>query len=279
MIKKYKIGKLILQVEATVCFQETEKITRFYYDGGEPDYNIYVDFVADIADNTESPLYETADRLYFAENGAECCYYKSHEKKDRYYALRKNEGNIIRIRIDEKYRKMLRDDVIFSLSGIEELIIENNGCILHSSCVIYKNSAILFTGPCSIGKSTQAELWEKYADALIVNGDKILIENIDGEIHASGIPFSGSSKDCMNLSAPVRAIICLGKGKENSVKRLHAPQSFYSIYKNCYPVPFSKELTRSLMDVVSLISENIPVYEFYCLPDESAVEVLKTELF
>ena len=82
---------------------------------------------------------------------------------------------------------MLRADVVFSLIGIEELVAESNGCVLHSSFVAKDDKAILSTGPCSIGKSTQAGLWKKYADALIINGDKTLIFEKDGELFASGI--------------------------------------------------------------------------------------------
>ena len=278
MIKYYKIGRLMLKIESSGCFQETEKIARFCCDAGESDYEIYVDFTSCLPDTVNSSLYETADRVYLPENGVFCCYYKSRENGAGFYASREMQGNKINIAIDEKYREMLRDDVIFSLVGIEELVVENKGFILHSSYVLWKDSAILFTGPCSIGKSTQAKLWERHADAVVVNGDKTLIENIDGNFFASGLPFSGSSTDCLNVTAPVKAIVCLDKGLNNTVTRIHPPHSFYSIYKNCYPVPFSEKLTGSLIDVVSLAGERIPVFDFICLPDASAVESLMNEI-
>ena len=129
MIKYYKIGRLMLKIESSGCFQETEKIARFCCDAGESDYEIYVDFTSCLPDTVNSSLYETADRVYLPENGVFCCYYKSRENGAGFYASREMQGNKINIAIDEKYRELLRDDVIFSLVGIEELVVENKGFI------------------------------------------------------------------------------------------------------------------------------------------------------
>ncbi len=278
MNKKYKIGNFTIEINSPINFSETESCSLFSYNGISTDYTISINFTNTFPDVISNSLYETDDRIYFIENGSICCYYKSHEKDISFYACRKTEKNTINILIDEKYQDLLRSDVIFSLTGIEELIIKNNGIVLHASCVVRNNEAVLFTGPCSIGKSTQADLWKRYGDAVIINGDKALITKKNGGFFVEGFPFSGSSKDCLNISAPLKAIICLDKGKENSICRIYTPKSFYSIYRNCYPVQFSHELTNSLIDFVSEISSQIPVYEYSCLPDESSVRFLEQEL-
>jgi len=173
---------------------------------------------------------------------------------------------------------MLRADVIFSLIGIEELVAESNGCVLHSSFIEKNGGAVLFTGPCSIGKSTQANLWRKYADAVVVNGDKTLIFEKDGVFYAAGMPFSGSSKDCLNRVLPLKAVISLGQADCNTAHRLAPTESFYKLYKNCYPVPYSRDLTGRLIDFAQRLSQSVPVYEYACLADESAVRYLEREL-
>ena len=275
MNKKYKIGLFTAEIISPVNYEESEKYLMFSYDGTPTDYKIFVNFSDNLPDSITDPSYETSERIYLAKNEDFCCYFKSHENNSGFYAYRNVEGSNVNIFIDEKYRNMLRTDVIFSLAGIEELVIKNNGCVLHSSYIVKNNEAILFTGPCSIGKSTQAKLWEKYADAIIVNGDKALIIKKDNRLYAAGLPFSGSSKDCKNITVPLKAIVCLGKSTENKIYTLASPQSFYSVYKNCYPVPFSDKLTNCLIDIVSEISEAVPVFEYYCLPDESAVRFLE----
>lgn len=278
MNKKYKIGVFTAEIISPVYYEEAEKYLKFSYSGTQTDYKITINFTENLPDSIINPSYETSDRIYLTKKGEICCYYKSHENNTAFYAYRRATGNMVNIFIDEKYRNMLRTDVIFSLAGIEELIIKNNGCVMHASYVIKNNEAILFTGPCSAGKSTQAKLWQKYADATIVNGDKALIIKKDDKLYAAGLPFSGSSKNCTNITAPLKAILCLGKSTENIINRIAAPQSFYSVYKNCYPVPFSDELTNSLIDMVSEVSEAVPVFKYFCLPDESAVRFLENKL-
>ena len=48
--------------------------------------------------------------------------------------------------------------------------------LFHSSIIKFWNQGIMFLGPSGIGKTTQAELWKKYRDALIINGDVVLVQ-------------------------------------------------------------------------------------------------------
>lgn len=279
MNRKYKIGNFIAEIISAADFLETKVYSQFLYNGDSSDYKIYVDFAPLISVNLSDILFETDDRVYFAENGGFCCYYKSRENGAGFYAKRKTDSKMISILIDDKYRSLLRADVIFSLAGIEEAVIKNNGCILHSSFIETEGEALLFTGPCTVGKSTQAHLWERYRNAVVVNGDKSLIFRKDGTYYASGLPFSGSSRECLNKTLPLKAIVCLSKGRENSISKSLPPQSFYDVYKNCYPVSFSEDLTAKLIEFISDLSSSIPIFSYCCLPDESAVNFLYNELF
>ena len=80
---------------------------------------------------------------------------------------------------------------------------------LHSSFVLYKDKALVFTGPSGIGKTTQAELWRDYQGALIVNGDACLLRRMEDGWHAFGTPVHGSSPYCENREAPLSALVVL----------------------------------------------------------------------
>jgi hypothetical protein len=278
MIKKYKIGNFTAEVRSQADFQDVEPYSSFLYDGEHHDYSVSVEFSTDLPQMIEDPYCVSQDRVCVYENGVFRCFYKSRDNDDEYYACRTVCGKNITIVIDEKYRDMLWTRVIFSLIGIEDIVTESNGCVLHSSFVENNGGAILFTGPCSIGKSTQANLWKKYADATVVNGDKTLIFEKNGVFYASGLPFSGSSKDCLNRVLPIKAVISLQQAKSNTAQRLASSDAFIKIFKNCYPVPHSRDLTGKLVDFVQHLSQSVPVYEYACLADESAVRYLEREL-
>ena len=209
MIKKYKIGNFTAEVKSQADFRDAEPYSLFAFNGEQTDYSVNVEFSSELPQKAENPCYVSRDRVCVCENGVFDCFYKSRDSADDFYARRTVDGKNINIVIDEKYRDMLWARVIFSLIGIEEIVAENNGCVLHSSFIEKDGNAVLFTGPCSIGKSTQANLWRQYADAAVVNGDKTLIFEKDGVFYASGMPFSGSSKDCLNKVLPLKAVISL----------------------------------------------------------------------
>lgn len=278
MIKKYKIGNFTAEVKSQADFQDVEPYSLFLYDGEKIDYSIDVEFSSDLPQKIEDPYYVSHDRVYVWENDILHTFYKSHDSGDEFYASRTVDGQNIKIVIDERYHDMLFSKVIFALVGIEELIAEKNGCVLHSSFIEKDGEAILFVGPCSIGKSTQANLWKEYADAVVINGDKTLVYEKHGSFYASGIPFSGSSKDCLNKVLPLKAIISLEQAESNSARRLASTQAFLSLYKNCYPVPYSRTCTGELIDFIEQICQSVPVIDYACTADESAVRYLERKL-
>jgi len=281
MIKrKYKIGNFTAEIKSTAFFEDEEPYSLFMCDSETCDYSVNVDFSADLPDKIENPYFDSQDIACVYDNGVFYCYFKAREweREHGFYACRIVNGKNIEIIIDEKYRGMLRLSVIFTLIGIEALVADNNACVLHSSFIEKDGGAVLFTGPCEIGKSTQANLWKDYADAVVVNGDKTMIFEKDGVFYASGMPFSGSSKDCLNQVLPLRAVISLQQAKGNSAHKLESNEAFYKLYKNCYPVPYSRDFTGKLLDFVQRMSQSVPVYEYACLADESAVRYLERKL-
>ncbi len=262
-----------MEICSPVDFQDVEPFSLFAFDGNGVDYRVTVDFSSHLPTTIENPFFLSGDKACVFEDGVEKCYYKSRSTTG-YYACRSMAKKHISITIDEKYRDMLRAEVIFSILGVEALVAENNGCIIHSSFIEVNDGAVLFTGPCSIGKSTQANLWREFAGATVINGDKAIIRENNGNLFACGLPFSGSSKDCLNKEISLKAIICLQKAPTNTARRLTS-DAFLNIYKNCYPIPYSRDLTGTLLDFANKVSQQVPVYEFSCRADESAVRYLE----
>lgn len=68
--------------------------------------------------------------------------------------------------------------------------VKNNMIQLHSSLISYQGNGILFLGPSGIGKTTQAELWSKYRDALIINGDIVFVQETPDAFLGWGTPLA-----------------------------------------------------------------------------------------
>ena len=162
--------------------------------------------------------------------------------------------------------------------NIEQLLNKKSAFILHSSFIKWNNKGILFSAPSGTGKSTQANLWEKYEDAEIINGDKAGVRKIDDKWMAYGLPFAGSSAIFKNKKAEIDCIIVLKQGKENKLTKLSPREAFIKIYKETTLHLWDEDFQNNIINMISDLVQNIPVYQYECLPDKSAVDFLKQQI-
>ena len=160
----------------------------------------------------------------------------------------------------------------------EHLIARNGGFIFHCSYIDCGGSAILFTAPSETGKSTQAELWKTLRGAQIINGDRAAVRVVDGKAIAEGIPFAGSSNDCLNRSLPIAAVVYLGQAPVTSIRRMRGYEAFVRLWEGCSVNTWDKEDVELVSAAVKHLAETVPVYHLPCTPDESAVIALENEL-
>lgn len=274
--KKYKFFDTVIEVLTPEEIHDEEPYTEFLTDD-EPDCTVEFEYSAVLPPVPENAV--TDSEISFVTDGDKAmCWYRNHGK-DGSFACRINEGNSRKVLVSDEYRGKLWNTIIFNLMGFEEIVAQDNAVVLHASMIEKNGKVILFTAPCGTGKSTQAALWEKYADAVVVNGDKALVKCENGEIMAGGLPFSGSSDICKNISAPLTAIVCLGQAKENIIRKMSETEAFISLLQGNYRSAMRKNASEKSLDILSEISRNVAVYKFVCLPDRSAVEFLEKELW
>lgn len=158
--------------------------------------------------------------------------------------------------------------------ALNQLLLYFRTLIFHASYINYNGQGILFTAPSGTGKSTQAELWRKYRGTEIINGDKAGISLRDHpRVH--GVPFSGTSGICENISLPLRAIVVLSQAPENRIRSIGPTEAVAALCSNVFvnklvPTEWSMALNL-LLDLVT----QVPVYALACTPDERAVETLE----
>jgi hypothetical protein len=97
---------------------------------------------------------------------------------------------------ESSFKTLMDDRYMWSTIGIAESLLFLDSLLMHASYIDADGEAILFTAPCGTGKSTQAELWRKFAGATVINGDKAGVSFVDGRLCACGVPFCGTSGIC-----------------------------------------------------------------------------------
>lgn len=148
---------------------------------------------------------------------------------------------------------------------------------LHSAAVQTRFGAILFCGRSGIGKSTQANLWKEYENALILNGDRCAVGFVDGAANAFGLPFCGTSGICLNFSLPIAAIISLGQAPENRITRLSGVRALRAMMSNIVGL-YGGAMRESHAELFFRAAECIPIFELHCTADFRAVQLLKETL-
>ena len=203
-----------------------------------------------------------------------------YDRKDRPYAVgRVYSGKMEKIWYQKESARFFSESQnTFSHIALEDILLRRGAMILHASFIETKYGAILFTGPSGIGKSTQADLWIKYREAELINGDRSILKKTQEGWNAYGSPYAGSSRCYVNKSCIVKAIIVLEKADECKIQRLHPATAFIRIYSGLTVNTWNKAYVEKISEIAGKLVQEVPIYLFRCTPDENAVNILSDTL-
>ena len=179
----------------------------------------FVPFLVDkkTGDSRYEAVYRRTDRLELPPEGG-CIHTRDfdvYEESPGSYARFYRDGRTGRYYAVSRFVPESRTVQIRYLAGAEEnvsetgnsffhiewenLLLREKKMMLHAACTHHpKLGGILFSGPSGVGKSTQADLWRRYQDARMINGDRTIMGRTEqGWIAYSGnfqkLPCAGSS--------------------------------------------------------------------------------------
>ena len=154
-----------------------------------------------------------------------------------------------------------------------------DGLLLHGSLVELEGEGVVFTGCSGVGKTTQAQLWERYLQAEILNGDKLMLRLRENGTFAYGVPWKGSSPYCRNRKVPVKGIVALRQAGENSIQRLDSIAAMEYFMPHIFLPHWDQTCMARALDTFDRILGDVPVWLLSCRPDEDAVLLTKERLY
>lgn len=234
---------------------------------------------------------------------------RDFRRLDAWYWIKKDNGGFAAVKQNSKYRfNLIRmdfdescTDVVIEYYNIDGLYKEittdrllhivlgeaiafcqtvRNSTVLHSAAASYKGQAMLFSAPSETGKSTHTSLWKKYYsdDVVLFNDDTPIITEIDNNFYACGTPWSGKTEINENEIFPLKAIVFLKQGKENSIRPLSTVEAVVKLL-NETKKPVFEHLMDVHMEIITNIIKNIPIYELTCNISKDAVDLVKKTVF
>lgn len=153
-----------------------------------------------------------------------------------------------------------------------------NGVIIHGAGIEYQGSGIIFSAFSGVGKTTQARLWRKYRDAIVINGDCPIIRNTSQGPFMYGSPWCGTSGESINKKTPLKAIVLVHQSQDNYVEEVTGDDAFFAVYTNILYYSQDEKDLDALLPVLSQIISQIKVYKLYCNMEEDAVTTLEKAL-
>ena len=192
------------------------------------------------------------------------------------YACAVRQGARITLFID--YDAPLWDTMIFDALRLPDDYLERSGAVVHASFIGVGGDGILFAGQKQAGKSTQADLWQRHRNALVINGDRAVVRAAQDGFLACGVPFCGSSGICRNETRPLRAIVFPEKGTQNEVTPLPAFESFKRIIGCLSYTETDPQVRDNALGMAERIARGCLCLRLVCRPDAGAVDALSRAL-
>lgn len=158
-------------------------------------------------------------------------------------------------------------------------LVINDNFMIHSAVAVYDNYGILFCGASGAGKSTQANLWKNCLGAWILNYDKPCVINDHNKYFVHGSPWSGKEAVYKNKCVPIKAIVFVNKSQEIMIKKLTIAEAYSKLFLHNYIFPLNEQIELKYMDIISKLSQSIPIYDLYCDISRNSVFILHNELF
>ena len=277
MQKRYRFAGLEFQIEMPedCAYKDEWNLAFFRTDAVQDPHRCWFEYVDELTvpsgncclkqPNFEQYLSPTGHVRYLG--GVHPYIRAEHNEKEHFVQIKRNA-----------YTNVIGVKTVLESLEIEHLIARNNGFIFHCSYIDHNGKAILFTAPSGTGKSTQAELWKKYRNTDIVNGDRAVIKVNNNSIEACGLPYSGSSEYCENVTLPLTTIIYLSQDNNTSIRKMTGLEAFRRVWEQISVPSWNKDAVDQISMNVLKIIKHIPIYHLCCTPDETAILAVESVL-
>ena len=274
---KYRIGDFIFEICAEEGLGFPEHFQLFQTKEEEkPDVTYRLEIVDQLPEIEGDCISQRPDIQIFEKNHLEARRLSIVGMPVVYGVYQEISPEEIHCFLHKDFLDMLSTDTTFvSLFALEKQMIARQAVILHCSVVKTGDQVMLLSGPSGIGKSTHADLWVKYKNAKVINGDRTLICKRNDQWMSLGWPICGSSEICHNEDYPISRVVFLGQAKENQGRRLSYVEGIKHLISQTTANNWNADFVQKVWQIIEEMAADVPVYEYGCNMEKAAVEELE----
>jgi len=155
------------------------------------------------------------------------------------------------------------------------LLSQERGLLLHACGICDREMGYLFLGNSGHGKSTMAKFWHERG-ARVLNDDRIVVREKDGDFWVYGTPWHGDFKECSSEGQPLDKLFFLSRGQGNMVTPKRGAEAVSMLLTRSFPPLWDKEGMGFTMDLCHRLAERVPCCELSFVPNEHIVDFVRS---
>ncbi|MEJ2724642.1 MAG: hypothetical protein P8175_08350 [Deltaproteobacteria bacterium] len=177
---------------------------------------------------------------------------------------------------DSLHNDFFSDPLGYPLNQILTILLlsRHKGMILHACGVRDKGRGYLFMGYSGDGKSTMAKLWFENR-ATILNDDRMVIREREGEFWMYGTPWHGDFKEWSSEGMPIRKVFFLSRGAGNVAVPKQGVEAVSMILARAFPPLWDEAGMAYTVDFCHRMVDNVPCYELRFTPGRDVLDFVR----
>ncbi len=150
--------------------------------------------------------------------------------------------------------------------------------VIHSSSILYRGKAWLFSGPSGTGKSTHAGLWNRVYGVPTLNGDLNLLALENGLPVIHGLPWCGTSGICSRETHPLGGIILLRQAPADRIEELSPDRKLLLVQQRLITPSWTEEMLEQNLRALEKLLPGILVCRLHCTKNDTAAVVMRSRI-
>lgn len=155
------------------------------------------------------------------------------------------------------------------------LLAQGRGVMIHACGIDDHGSGYLFSGHSGNGKSTLGKLWVQSGQGKILNDDRIILRERDGQIWMYSTPWHGTYPEFTAASLPLKQVFFLHHSPQNSVKSAKGRLAAAGLMARSFPTAWDADGMTFTLDFLTRVAEQIPCHDLYFVPDTRVIEKIR----
>ncbi len=162
---------------------------------------------------------------------------------------------------------------------IADIFVEDNILVFHGSSFSVHNDGFIITARSGVGKSTHSRLLKSLLgeEFQYINDDKpLLLVNDVVTVYSS--PWNGKERRGNNISAPLKAILFLGRSEEPNYRKIINKEEIYIKLMSQTYLPKQKDKREKALKLVDKLLKQTNFYEINVNMGEESAKMTKERI-